>query len=167
MYIDARRINGKVWISERTKQGIRKVHSHLPPYVFYYEDANGTHTSIHDTKLRERRFTKWRAFKNELDHVKDVLKRNVYESDINPVYRFLEERYKTDDAPPLNIAFLDIEVDKDPKGEFAHVTLGGIAELDRYANLVAIDLDVLDGTAVHQILHDIGVRNLFQRGLNL
>ena len=133
MYVDARRIDGKVWISERTKKGIRKVHSHLPPYVFYYEDDNGTFTSIDNTRLRERRHTRWRSFKNELDHVTNNLKKKVYESDINPVYRFLEERYPEDDTPPLHVTFYDIEVDKDPKGEFARPS-------NPYAEINAITL---------------------------
>ncbi len=119
MYVDARNINGKIWVSERTKHGHRKVHSHLPPYTFYYEEPKGQFTSIDGTKLKKRRFTKWREYKNELDYVKGQLGKKTYESDINVVYRFLEERYPEDDTPPLNVSFFDIEVDKEKGKDFA------------------------------------------------
>lgn len=121
MYLDARLIDSKVWISEKDKSGARHVHSHLPPYVFYYDDANGTDKAISGERLRRRRFTRRREFKNELEYVKDHLGVKVFESDVNPVHRYLEERYPTDETPPLNVCFFDIEADKDPKRAFPRV----------------------------------------------
>lgn len=40
--------------------------------------------------------------------------KTVFESDINPVFRCLEENYKGAQEPQLNTAFFDIEVDFDP-----------------------------------------------------
>ena len=37
--------------------------------------------------------------------------KQLYESDINPIFRCLEENYKNKDAPELHAAFFDIEVD--------------------------------------------------------
>ena len=44
---------------------------------------------------------------------------NLYESDINPIFRNLEENYLGKDAPKLNVAFWDIEVDFDPERGYA------------------------------------------------
>ena len=38
----------------------------------------------------------------------------LYESDINPVFRCLEENYLGKDSPKLNVAFFDIETDMQP-----------------------------------------------------
>jgi len=43
----------------------------------------------------------------------------LYESDIKPVFRCLEENYLGRDAPKLNVAFFDIEVDFDPERGYA------------------------------------------------
>jgi DNA polymerase elongation subunit (family B) len=46
--------------------------------------------------------------------------RRVWESDINPTFRFLENNYPNDDdLPSLNISIYDIEVDKDPNLGFS------------------------------------------------
>jgi DNA polymerase elongation subunit (family B) len=41
--------------------------------------------------------------------------KQIYESDINPVFRCLEENYKGQDGPRLHTAIFDIEVDFDPE----------------------------------------------------
>ena len=38
----------------------------------------------------------------------------MFESDINPIFVTLSEHYLNQDAPKLNVAFFDIEVDFDP-----------------------------------------------------
>jgi len=40
--------------------------------------------------------------------------KKLYESDINPIYRCLEDNYLNVDAPRLNVAFFDIETDMQP-----------------------------------------------------
>jgi DNA polymerase elongation subunit (family B) len=45
--------------------------------------------------------------------------KKLYEADINPVFRCLEENYKGIDAPRLHTAFFDIEVDFDPERGFS------------------------------------------------
>jgi len=47
--------------------------------------------------------------------------KKLYESDINPVFRCLEENYKNIDAPVLHTAFFDIEVDFDKERGFSPV----------------------------------------------
>ena len=41
--------------------------------------------------------------------------KKLYEQDINPIFRCLEENYLGKDTPKLNVVFFDIEVDFDPK----------------------------------------------------
>jgi DNA polymerase elongation subunit (family B) len=45
--------------------------------------------------------------------------KKLFESDINPVFRCLEDNYKGQDGPKLNVAFFDIEVDFDPERGFS------------------------------------------------
>jgi len=45
--------------------------------------------------------------------------KRLYEADINPIFRCLEENYKGQDAPRLHTAFFDIEVDFDPERGFS------------------------------------------------
>jgi len=45
--------------------------------------------------------------------------KTLYEADINPIFRCLEENYKGQDAPRLHTAFFDIEVDFDPERGFS------------------------------------------------
>jgi DNA polymerase elongation subunit (family B) len=45
--------------------------------------------------------------------------KQLYESDINPIFRCLEENYKGQDGPRLHTAFFDIEVDFDPVRGFS------------------------------------------------
>ena len=48
--------------------------------------------------------------------------KQLYESDINPIFRCLEENYKDQDAPELHTAFFDIEVAFDQERGFSPVT---------------------------------------------
>ena len=113
MYVDAKLINGRVYVSEKDKHGNRKINKHLPPYVFYYQDGNGTHKSIYGDKLKQVRVNDKKRFDNELRQ-KRTNQKQIFESDVNVVYRLLEERYPQNDTPPLNICVIDIETDKDP-----------------------------------------------------
>jgi len=113
MYIDAKRINNIIKVSERDENGVRHIKTHQPPYIFYYQDDNGKYNSINGDKLHRKRYTDRKAFYGELKRYKDA-DRIIFESDIDPVNRLLEERYQMDDGPNLNISILDIEVDKDP-----------------------------------------------------
>ncbi len=120
MYIDARLINGRVYVSEKDKDGNRKINKHLPPYVFYYQDGNGTHKSIYGDKLKQARYTDEKKFNIELSKKRNTGKQ-IFESDVNVVFRLLEERYPSNNTPPLNICVLDIEADKDPSRGWASV----------------------------------------------
>ena len=121
MFVDAKLIDGRVYVSHYTEEGERKVSTHLPPYVYYYPDKFGTHQSILKDKLKKKKLTDRKKFYNEVKQLKQG-GTELFESDVTPVFRLLEERFPTNDTPPLNIAILDIECDKDPAKGWANVS---------------------------------------------
>ena len=130
MYVDAKLINGRIHVAHYDEHGKRKVTTHLPPYVFYYEDNGGPYQSIYHDPLKVERHTDRIKFSNALRR-KEADGYAIFESDVHPVFRLLEERFPTEDTPPLKVAFLDIEADKDPDK--------GHAEIDNpYAIVTAV-----------------------------
>ncbi len=85
-------------------------------YLFYYPDAKGKYKSIYGESLSKVTAKSWKEFIKE-QKIHSGYK--LYESDINPVFRCLEENYLGKEAPKLNIAFWDIEVDFDPERGYA------------------------------------------------
>jgi len=85
-------------------------------YVFYYPDPKGKYQSIHGDPLTKVSVKSHKEFQKEL---RIHSGKKLFESDINPVFRCLEENYLGKDAPKLNIAFWDIEVDFDPERGYA------------------------------------------------
>jgi DNA polymerase elongation subunit (family B) len=79
-------------------------------YIFYHEDPRGKFRSIYDTPVSRFSSRSNKEFRKEL---RIHSGKKIYESDINPVFRCLEENYKNHDAPQLHTAFFDIEVDFD------------------------------------------------------
>mgnify|MGYP001583508019 FL=1 len=89
--------------------GGKRVYKQLPArYVFYYPDAKGKFKSIWNEPLSRIACTNGKTFAREK---KLYSHKQLYESDMNPVFRCLAENYLEADAPQLNIAFFDIEVD--------------------------------------------------------
>jgi DNA polymerase elongation subunit (family B) len=81
-------------------------------YVFYYPDQRGKFKSIFGESLSR---VSAKSHKEFIKEQKIHSGHKLYESDINPVFRCLEENYLGKDAPKLNVAFFDIEVDFDPE----------------------------------------------------
>ena len=94
-----------------------RVYKTLPcNYTFYYPDPRGNHTSIFGDTVSKYSTNNGKAFSRE----KNIMsKKQLFESDINPVFRCLEENYRHIEAPTLNIGFFDIEVAFDTKRGFA------------------------------------------------
>jgi len=113
-YIDAyyKRDEDKVYVVERNSKGERKFVEYDARYIFYYPDARGKHRSIFGEKLQK---VQTATFKDFIREQKIRSNKKLYEQDINPVFRCLEENYLGKDAPKLNVVFFDIEVDFDPK----------------------------------------------------
>ncbi len=117
-YVDAfyDREQDMIRVVERNDKGERIFKEHPARHVFYYPDTKGKYQSIKGEPLTRV------SSKNVKEHRKELAiysGKKLYESDINPIYRCLEDNYLNQDAPKLNVAFWDIEVDFDPERGYA------------------------------------------------
>ena len=116
-YVDALfdREHDRIYVVER-RDGQRQYREYPANYIFYYDDPRGKFRSIFDTPVSRFSTRNNKEFRKE---VRMHGGKQLYESDINPIFRCLEENYKGQDAPRLNTAFFDIEVDFDPVRGFS------------------------------------------------
>lgn len=117
-YVDAfyNREQDIINVVERDDKGNRCYKEYPARHIFYYQDPKGKFTSIKGEPLSRV------SSRNVKEHRKELAIHNnkkLHESDINPVYRCLEDNYLNVDAPKLNIAWFDIEVDFDPERGYA------------------------------------------------
>jgi len=112
-YVDALfdREKDRIHVVERV-EGQRIYKEYPANYVFYYEDPRGKHKSIYGSPVSRVGTRNNKEFRKELRMHSG---KNIFESDINPVFRCFEENYKDQAAPTLQAAFFDIEVDFDPE----------------------------------------------------
>ena len=117
-YVDAiwDREKDIVHVVERDPKKGRVYTDYPARYVFYYPDAKGKYRSIFNETLN--RVTA-KSYKEFIKEQKTFSSSRLYENDINPIFRCLEENYLGKDAPKLNVAFFDIEVDFDPERGYA------------------------------------------------
>jgi DNA polymerase elongation subunit (family B) len=116
-YVDALydRAKDRIHIVERNN-GVREYKEYPANYVFYYDDPRGKHRTIYDTPVTRFSTRIGKEFHKELRINSD---KRIWESDINPVFRCLEENYSGATSPKLQTAFWDIEVDFDPQRGYA------------------------------------------------
>jgi DNA polymerase elongation subunit (family B) len=116
-YIDALfdRDHDRIHIVGR-RDGERYYEEYPANYVLYYDDPRGKFRSIYGTPVARFSTRNSKEFRREVAMNKG---KNLYEADINPIFRCLEENYKGVDAPRLHTAFFDIEVDFDPERGFS------------------------------------------------
>jgi DNA polymerase elongation subunit (family B) len=116
-YVDAMfdRDQDIIRVVER-KDGKRHFHEYPAKYTFYYEDPRGKYKSVYGDPLTRIVCKNTKDFRKEVAINKG---KNLFESDINPIFQCLSENYLNQDAPKLNIAFFDIETDFDPERGFA------------------------------------------------
>ena len=116
-YVDAlfNREQDRIHVVERVA-GERVYREYPATYIFYYADPKGKFRSIFGTPVSRFSSRNNKEFRKE---VRIQSGKQLFESDINPVFRCLEENYKGQDAPRLNVAFFDIEVDFDPERGFS------------------------------------------------
>ena len=117
-YVDAFYDRGQDTINvvERDDKGKRHYREYNPRHIFYYEDPRGKYKSIYGKPLSRVTCKNIKELRKELAIHSN---KKLYESDINPIYRMLEDNYLNQDAPKLNVAFFDIEVDFDPERGYA------------------------------------------------
>jgi DNA polymerase elongation subunit (family B) len=111
-YVDALfdREHDRIHVVER-KNGERIYQEFPANYVFYYDDPRGKFQNIFGNPVARFSSRTNKEFRKE---VRMHSGKQLYESDINPIFRCLEDNFKGQDAPKLNTAFFDIEVDFDP-----------------------------------------------------
>ena len=98
------------------KDGKRTYREYQSKYTFYYKDHKGKYKSVYGDPLSRIVCKNTKDFRKEVAINRD---KELFESDINPIFQCLSEQYLNQDAPKLNIAFFDIETDFDPEKGFA------------------------------------------------
>ena len=116
-YVDAQfdRDQDIIRVVER-KDGKRSFTEYPVKYTFYYKDARGKYKSIYGDPLNRIVARNTKQFRKELAINQN---KELFESDVNPIFQCLSEQYLNVDAPKLNVAFFDIETDFDPERGFA------------------------------------------------
>ncbi len=119
-YVDAYfdRKKNQIHVVERDKDGHRRFKTYPAKYVFYYEDPKGKYTTIFGNKAHKYETNNKNQFDKELEMFRNG--KRIYESDIDPVFRCLEENYGGQDGPDLHIGIFDIEVNFNPTQGFAN-----------------------------------------------
>lgn len=103
-------------IVERNKKGEREFRDIPVKHTFYYKDPRGKFQSIYGDALTKVVCKNTKDFRKELAINSS---KQIFEGDINPIFVCLSENYINIDAPKLNVAFFDIEVDFDPERGYA------------------------------------------------
>jgi DNA polymerase elongation subunit (family B) len=119
-YIDALfdREHDRIHVIER-RDGNRIYQEYPANYVFYHDDPRGKFRSIYGTPVSRFSSRNNKEFRKE---VRQHSHKQLYESDINPIFRCLEDNYKGQDGPKLQTAFFDIEVAFDKDRGFSPTT---------------------------------------------
>jgi DNA polymerase elongation subunit (family B) len=116
-YVDALydRNQDRIHVVERTN-GERVYREYPATYIFYYDDPRGKFRTVYGTPVSRFSSRSQKEFQKEL---RINSNKRLWESDINPVFRCLEENYLGATSPRLHTAFFDIEVDFDPVRGFS------------------------------------------------
>ena len=116
-YVDAFHDKDRDVIQVVERRGSERSFTEYPArYTFYYKDVKGRYVSIYGDKLNRISVNTLKNFQKEK---KIHGHKRLFESDINPVFKCLEEHYISEDAPKLHKCFFDIEVDFDKDKGFA------------------------------------------------
>ena len=107
-YVDALydRERDRIHVVER-RDGSRVYQEYPASYVFYYPDPRGKFRTIFDTPVSRFSCRSNKEFRKE---IRMHSGRDLFEADINPIFRCLEDNYKGQDGPRLHTAIFDIEV---------------------------------------------------------
>ena len=117
-YVDAfyNREQDVINVVERDDKGQRHFKEYPARHLFYYQDPKGKFQSLKSEPLSRVTCKNIKELRKEVSIHSN---KKLYESDINPIYRCLEDNYLNQDAPKLNVAWFDIEVDFDPERGYA------------------------------------------------
>ena len=117
-YVDAwfDRDNDIIKVVERNAKGERDFRDIPVRHTFYVKDPKGKHVSIYGEPVSRIVCKTTKELRKEMAINSG---KQLYEADINPIFVCLSENYLNQDAPKLNVAFFDIEVDFDPERGYA------------------------------------------------
>ena len=109
MYVDAIERNDMVmcWYRDENND-LLFLEEPAPYYCYRRNETNSTHKSLFGDNLSKQEFESRNAYSNYVNK-----RKNLFESDISPVYKFLSDTFYETEDTALNIAFFDIEVDYD------------------------------------------------------
>ena len=116
-YVDAlySREDNRIYVVERMDS--QRIYKDYPAnYIFYYDDPRGKFRTIYGTSVSRFSTRNYKEYTREL---KVHSTKRLWESDVKPVNRCLEENYLGQPAPRLHTVFFDIEVDFDPVRGFS------------------------------------------------
>ena len=94
------RAHDRIHVVER-RDGRRVYQEYPANYVLYYDDPRGKFRSIYDTPVSRFSSRNNKEFRKE---VRMHSSKKIYENDINPIFRCLEDNYKGQDGPKLHTA---------------------------------------------------------------
>lgn len=100
----------RIHVVERTPEGKRLYREYQTNYTFYYSDPKGKYRSIYGDPVSRFSTRKKAEFEKERRIHRG---KELFESDINVVFRCLSDNYLNAEPPKLHTAFFDIEVDFD------------------------------------------------------
>ena len=100
----------RIHVVERTPEGKRLYKEYQTNYTFYYSDPKGKYRSIYGDPVSRFSTRKKAEFEKERRIHRS---KELFESDINVIFRCLSDNYLNAEPPKLHTAFFDIEVDFD------------------------------------------------------
>lgn len=116
----------------------QRIYSEYPPdYHFYLSDPKGSHKSIYGDvvkKIAPRTYVEKQKLLKTLSY-----NSKKWESDVDPIFRCLEQNYASGDAPALHVAFFDIETSFDKDSGWSDP-----ADAKNYITSVSIHLQWID-----------------------
>jgi DNA polymerase elongation subunit (family B) len=117
--------------------GKRVYKEYAPDYHFFINDPKGSHKSIYGDVVKK---VVPRTFVEKQKLVKS-LSGNVkrWESDVDPIFRCIEQNYLHSEAPALNIAFFDIETSFDKESGWSEAS-----DADNYITSISVHLQWID-----------------------
>ena len=117
-YVDSwfDRDNDVIKVVERNSKGEREFRDFPVKHTLYYKDPRGKFTSIYGDSLTRVICKNTKDFRKEQAIASG---KQLFESDINPIFVCLSENYLNQDASKLNVAYFDIEVDFDHERGYA------------------------------------------------
>ena len=116
MYIDAIivRKDELIKVVERSQSGERIFKEYKPDWHFYVDDLTGSDKTIYGTAVKKIIPTTYADKQKLTRQYTGQYTGKKWESDVNPVFRTLEQEYLNANAPHIHTAFFDIETDFDP-----------------------------------------------------